>query len=918
MDHDERVNFLSVAEAIAKGRRDPVFFGEHFLGLKFHDLQKIWLWLTTRTQIRRAYDLALSLEVEMHELEVLLLHPFLKNILCPSNRFGKEQPISEPILTEKGFRPIGSVKTGDQIYTMDGILTKVIAVYPQGKKDVYRLTFNDGSWTRAGIDHLWKVITPNNRFTKIYNNKGKRGKDKYPNKNYKKFSVLTTKQIIHHWGMTPKPYNKVEIPTVKPIKFPEKKLSIDPYILGLLLGDGGMTTNSITFSTDDQEMIEAIGNYRKRANSKYDYQLHGIVGALRKLNLLGTTSDTKFIPDEYLWNSVENRIAILQGLLDTDGCFNKNGIIEYVTVSPKLAKAVKFLVQSLGGQVVTTEKYPTYIYKGKKKQGKRAYRLTIKIKLNPFRLKRKKILFDNYKYHTTKNKILVSIKKENPEESVCIQVAHPSHLYITRDFIVTHNTFVTSVKHVWYNFYKIGLTGPPHFIADMRYGTLNISPHSLQVDAAYKYIVDIFQDKFIYKWEGEVIRNKCRIKNHLIDHKQTRREIIFAKYATLKGVPTGEDQASSLAGTQFSYISYDEAPQSLHLRKELPAKIQSRLIDTGGPMDIIGTPEVDKPSHAYYHRIVKKGIKIEDGFFTLLGKLDDNPFIGDEEKSKTLESIKQTDPEKYRQVAFGEFISSGAKLLPIIAIERLWEGETPLEMGEPNHKYIIGVDWGFADTGDPTVFYVIDYTKLRELLDKKAKISGILYKVVFRESIKGGEPGGVLAKLKILQEDFNNAIIIHDSSSMGGTILKKMLRTMKVGNLIDFSFSGKKGGKTGSKEEMLFLMVMALTNNRKIEKDSEGRVNEVNPNFGSVRSFYIPELEEQLSNYKVDDKKLEQDDVMAFSLAIWYCEKKLAGHTTKVFDINILADKPEDILSVPDAKTRIKETNIKIQERVIG
>jgi hypothetical protein len=468
-------------------------------------------------------------------------------------------------------------------------------------------------------------------------------------------------------------------------------------------------------------------------------------------------------------------------------------------------------------------------------------------------------------------------------------------------------TFITSVKHIWYNFYKIGCSGPPKFIKDIRYSTLNISPHSLQVDAAYRYIVDIFNDKLIFKWEGETVRNHCRIKSFLVDHKQTRREIIFNNNSTIKGVPTGEDQASSLAGTQFFYISYDEAPQSLHLKKELPAKIQSRLIDSGGPLDIIGTPEVDKPSHAYYQRIVKHGIELKKGFFTLLGNLKDNIFIGDTERESVLESIKETDPEKYRQVAFGEFISSGSKLLPIVAIEKLFDDSFKLEAGLPGRKYIIGVDWGFSDTGDPTVIYIFDYTELMLLLadGKKEELNHILYRVVFRESIKGASPYAALAKLKMLQQDFNDAIIIHDSSSMGGVMIKKMLHEMKVAHLYDFSMA------KSPKDEMLFLMLRALTFGRAIEQSEDGKIIELNPNFGKVRSYYISDLEEQAGNYRVDDNKLEQDEVMAFGLPIWYCERKLAGHKTKVFNLNILADKPNQIISVQTDKTiNVKPFNL--------
>ena len=469
-------------------------------------------------------------------------------------------------------------------------------------------------------------------------------------------------------------------------------------------------------------------------------------------------------------------------------------------------------------------------------------------------------------------------------------------------------TFVTSVKHVWYNFYKIGCSGPPEYVKDIRYATLNISPHSMQVDAAYRYIVDIFSDKQIYEWEGKKVRNICKIKSFLIDHKQIKREIVFANNSMIKGVPTGEDQASSLAGTQFFYISYDEAPQSLHLRDELPAKIQSRLLDSGGPMDIIGTPEVDKPSHAYYQRIVKYGLKLKDGFFTMIGGISNNIFIGENEKNSILASIKQTDKEKYRQVAFGDFVSAGAKLFPNAAIEQLWETYSPITMGEQNRKYIIGVDWGFADTGDPSVFYVIDITELMNFLNKRPPVDGVHYRIAFKESVKGASPYAALARLKILQMDFNDADIIHDSSSMGGIIISKMLKEMRVRHLHDFSIS------RAPKDDMLFYLVLCLTEGRKISTDEDGKITELNKNFGKIRSFVIPELEEQLGNYRIEDKKLEQDEVMALGMAIWYCEKKIAKHQTKVFDINLLANNSKDVLKIAGQR-EIATKELTITER---
>ncbi len=197
-------------------------------------------------------------------------------------------------------------------------------------------------------------------------------------------------------------------------------------------------------------------------------------------------------------------------------------------------------------------------------------------------------------------------------------------------------TLVTSgVKHLWYNFYKIGVRGTPEHIAQARCGTLNLSPHSNQCQAGYDYIMDILFSKFTYTINVDGVpvskKNECRISFFYVSDNSQKRTIFFKNGTSYKAVPTGEDQASSLAGTRYLYISYDEAAQSLHLKAELPAKIMSRLIDFGGPLDLVSTPEVDKPSHQYFFHISKLGLKFEDGWFTLIGKLMDNIFLGEKE-----------------------------------------------------------------------------------------------------------------------------------------------------------------------------------------------------------------------------------------------------------------------------------------------
>lgn len=471
-------------------------------------------------------------------------------------------------------------------------------------------------------------------------------------------------------------------------------------------------------------------------------------------------------------------------------------------------------------------------------------------------------------------------------------------------------TLVTSVKHIWYNFYKKGARGLPKEKADLRCGTLNLSPHSNQCQAGYDYILDILSSKLIYILDGVSHRNHCLIEDFLTKSEKQQRKIHFSNGTSYRAVPTGEDQASSLAGTPYLYISYDECAQSLHLKEELPAKVLSRLIDFGGPLDLVSTPEVDKPSHQYFFHIAKLGLKGEEGWWTLVGKITDNVFLGPVERDRVVESIRTTDPTKYRQVVYGEFVTTGKKMFDALLVERIWDGTKHSQVPMKDRRYLVIADWGFADTGDPTVFYVLDYTQ------PPGWTGAPYYRIAYRESIQGGSPFAILTRAKMLKREWEDAKFLHDSSAMGGTIMSKMLREMDMHDVIDFSSGG------GNKAEMLFYAIVVLSANRQTTVDAENKVTDLNPDFGRLRSYHIPELEEQLGNYQynpekgVTDKKLVQDDVMALCMGLWYLEKKIAKTKLRPLAFNPLAPTAGQIFPEKSAAA-LKMRVVNIAERMV-
>ena len=223
---------------------------------------------------------------------------------------------------------------------------------PQGFKEIYRVYTQDGSSTLASGDHLWSVYTRADR---------RRGKPA---------RVLQTKEMLGNLRAAHQ--HRYELPLLSsPVDFESRPVPLDPYALGFLLGDGCFScTATPGFTTADPELAEALGRLipgiEPRRKSDIDYVLNRITtpgevitienpvtGAMRRLGLIGAKSNTKFVPDDYLFNTPDVRLAVLQGLFDSDGDpvpqQERTCRIQFTTVSDRLRDDVIFLVQSLGG-----------------------------------------------------------------------------------------------------------------------------------------------------------------------------------------------------------------------------------------------------------------------------------------------------------------------------------------------------------------------------------------------------------------------------------------------------------------------------------------------------------------------------------------------------------------------------------------
>lgn len=396
---------------------------------------------------------------------------------------GKAQPLDAKVLTPNGFKFMGDIKVGDYVVSVDGKPTLVEAVFPQGEKEIFKVTFSDGSSTECCDEHLWKTHTYKERG---YAQKAmKAGKD-WLCAEGKVRSLSEIRETLIDGRNGAKNHS---IPMVNAVDFNEQKLPLNPYLLGVLLGDGSMSSDHISLSSADPEIIELCTPLlppNSQFNLKSDKDLwkcptwqisrideigygkdmhpNPVVKELRALGLQGCKSESKFIPDIYKISSIDQRIALLQGLLDTDGSVSKSGhSVYYYTVSDRLADDVVYLINSLGGVVKRTIKKPFYTHHGVKKQGQDCHVLCISINqsINPFRLTRKaSLVVPKTSYAPVR--YIVSVDSVGMKQAQCIRVAHESHLYVTDDFIVTHNTLEMIISAMEQK--RLGLITKPMFV----------------------------------------------------------------------------------------------------------------------------------------------------------------------------------------------------------------------------------------------------------------------------------------------------------------------------------------------------------------------------------------------------------------------------------------------------------------------
>jgi len=349
---------------------------------------------------------------------------------------GKAQPLSAKVATPEGWRFMGQIRPGDKVMCGSGVATTVKAVFPQGVKQVFKLTFDDGTETRCCEEHLWKFSDVASRRAASAGLKSTK---------WKVAPLREFKDQLQRNGVS-----VIKMPFCAPILFSKKDTPIDPYTMGILLGDGCLR-NAVKFTSVDLDVVERVRQALPAGASITTSGIeHDIVGckiwkqAIKDLGLFGCYSHEKFIPEIYATTCAPDRAELLRGLMDSDGTVERGAAV-FGSSSERLAKGVADLIRSLGGRARISSR-PAGTYKradgalGPKRKGW-VVRASFGPGFNPFFLKRKGDAFRPHTKYGPNSRTLKKVEEDGLESCACISVEDPSQLYITDDYIVTHNTW---------------------------------------------------------------------------------------------------------------------------------------------------------------------------------------------------------------------------------------------------------------------------------------------------------------------------------------------------------------------------------------------------------------------------------------------------------------------------------------------
>lgn len=524
-------------------------------------------------------------------------------VLVAANQISKALQYGEEIPTPDGFKRIEDIRVGDIVYGSDGKQCSVTSIPFDGEDECYEFEFDEGSKVVASKDHEWVCKTARQRFAKEYTARGKT----WANHDYGKWIKLSSSEIYEKakYATSTRPYHRVAIPLPAPVQGAHKNL-FDPYLVGVFLGNGSFPatgSTSVTFASADPEIYEyaikkhgAVPTSRKNSK-KLQWRLNGYQKQFEALGLKGKRSYEKNIPREYLRASFEERYALLNGLMDTDGTVMSRGAVSYSTTSTQLKNDFEELVHSLGGTAQSKLRKAGYKKDGVYHRCHDCWQIAVRIPINPFRLKRKadKYYHVRYKYE----RLIYSMKPVGKRRARCLTVDSPDNTFLcTRSFIVTHNSSTQIRKDIhwatspelwpelWPKLPRGVVPGQFWYL----YPTKDVA--SIEFEEKWRLFLpgEDYKSHPVYGWKDEWDNGKIAAC-----HFNTGVTIYFKTYA--------QDVEKLQSGSAFK-VSCDEEPD-----EEVIPELQARTNATDGYMSYVFTAT---KGQEYWREVVEEKSKMKE------------------------------------------------------------------------------------------------------------------------------------------------------------------------------------------------------------------------------------------------------------------------------------------------------------------
>lgn len=651
---------------------------------------------------------------------------------------GKACDLNTCIPTPSGWSIMGDVHPGDWVFGIDGMPIKVVAESPvMFDRPCYKITFDDGEQITVDAEHLWftyseKELTSIDRCSDEWRAKrrAKRpSRAKASTSEKHKAALAKHNSEMKHKLRTPsgsiKTTEKIfstskrphAVPLTASLVLPDADLPLDPYLLGLWLGNGAKSSGQYT--TSDEETVGSFlscgFSVHKCESRKYHYYVSGLQQILRPMGLIGN----KHVPEQYLRASSEQRLALLQGLMDTDGYCATDGRVEFCNTNKQIADSAFELAISLGLKATIIE--------GRAQLNGEDYgpkwRVCWTSPLKVFRVERKACRLKKGGFRrTTKMRYMIKVEPVQSVPVKCIQVDREDGMYLVgRHMIPTHNSFcllMIALEHV---------NKPNYRCLILRRTLKSLNQPGALMDVANSWLMGMGAD-----W------------------KPADKKWVFPSGAVIQfGYLEIDKDLENYQGPSYHTIIFDELTQFTKYQYTYMLSRNRRDANDPIPLKIRSASNPGGVGHDWvFERFVKNsGTK----YMYVPARIDDNPSLNREEYKETLAEL---DPIRQAQLLEGLWIKDEATIVMPYDDELNGSNDMPTL---PNAKYILSIDLGASEDKKTTAFSLLGFSYQRPNL-----VVGIEC-----ETFSGMIPSTMASKINEYQERYDIMRIVMDTGGLG-------------------------------------------------------------------------------------------------------------------------------------------------------